>query len=211
MAFIYKMKQIYFTIAIAALLFSCGNHTTPPPAVPQNADTTVTDKPTTSYFPVTSFLKGQMIGVDSVAFTPILYTTVNGKTDTTWLKREETKTFLQPFFSFNIDSTNLLSLFTETKFNDRTLNAITLTYDATGKLPDTVQLRNWTVYIDPESQKVRSLYIVKEYKENNQSYIQQLTWTTDRSAKITTILNQPDGNTQLLKEQKIVWTDIDDE
>ncbi|HTC00521.1 MAG TPA: hypothetical protein VK705_07545 [Ferruginibacter sp.] len=201
------MKKIYFIISLAILIFSCNNTTTAPAqATPNNTDTTQEEKPTT-FFPVTSFLKSQLIALDSVPFTPLVYTIVNDKTDSLWLKKEQLKTFLAPFFSVDIDTTNLIKYFKETKFNDQTLNAITLMYEPLGQLPDTLQLRSWNVYIDPTSGNVRSIYIEKEFKENGESYIQQLIWTTDKSAKIITILNQPNGNTKLLKEQKIIWDD----
>ncbi len=201
------MKKIFFILFFAIVIFSCNNTTTSPTqTIQNNTDSTQEEKPTT-FFPVTSFLKSQLIALDSVPFTPLMYTIINDKTDSVWLKKMELKTILAPFFSFNIDTTNLIQYFKETKFNDQTLNAITLTYEPLGKLPDTLQLRGWNVYIDPTSGNIRNVYIEKGFKENGQSYTQQLIWTTDKSAKIITILNQPDGNTKLLKEQKIIWDD----
>jgi hypothetical protein len=201
------MKKIFFILSLAILLFSCNNSpkvSTQPDK--NNTDTTQEEKPTT-FFPVTSFLKGQLVALDSIPFTPIVYTIVNDKTDSLWLKKDQLKIFLAPFFSFTIDSTNLLKYFKETKFNDQTLNAITLAYEPLGQLPDTIELRSWNVYIDPTSENVRSIYIEKQFKENGQSYTQQLIWTTEKSAKIITILNESNGDTKLLKEQKIIWSD----
>lgn len=205
------MKRLFFLFISAACIYSCNNNkTATDPATQNNIDTTQAEAPA-AFFPVTDFLKGQLIALDSVPFTPLLYTTQNGTTDSIWLKKDQLSTFLSPFFTVDIDSTNLIHLFKETKFNDQTLNAITLIYEPLGQLPDTLQLRSWNVYIDPASGKVRSVYLVKQFKEKNQSggqsYTQQLIWTTDESAQITTILNQPDGTATLVKEQKIIWND----
>jgi hypothetical protein len=137
----------------------------------------------------------------------MLYTTINGKTDSVWLKKEQLKPLLQTFFTPEIDTANLQNYFTETKFKDQSINAITITYDPSGQLPDSIQLRNWTIYIDPETENVRSIYIVKQFKEKDQLITQQLMWNTDKSAKITTIRNQADGNTVLLKEEKFIFSD----
>ena len=147
-----------------------------------------------------------MADVDSIPFTPLLYTTVGDKTDSAWLKKEDLKPLLQSFFVPEIDSTNLINFFTETKFNDQTIHAITLTYEPTAQLPDTFAIRSWNVYINPETGNVTSIYILKQYKENNQSFTQQLTWKTGKSATITTIHDLPDGNSELVKKQKIIWS-----
>jgi hypothetical protein len=206
------MKKLLI-LSLAVCIVSCNNNNTSA-ITKDNTDTTQIDSTQAapvSFFPVTDFLKGQLLALDSVPFTPLLYTTINDKTDSTWLKKEQLKTFLAPFFNITIDSTNLLPYFKETKFNDQTVNAITLMYEPSKQLPDTIQLRKWNVYIDPITGKVRNLYIEKQYKEsslsNGQSYTQQLFWATDKSAKIITILNQPDGTSTVIKEEKIIWTD----
>ncbi|HMG83490.1 MAG TPA: hypothetical protein VK559_10690 [Ferruginibacter sp.] len=204
------MKKLLLLLSITVLIFSCNSHQATTPVA---TDTTLQEHADTTkeiqgnFFPVTSFLKGQLIALDSIPFTPLLYTTIDNKTDSVWLKKDQLATFLAPFFSVNIDTTNLIPYFKETKFNDQTVNAITLTYEPLGVLPDSIQLRGWNVYIDSASGNVRSVYLLKQYKEQGQSYIQQLIWTTDKSAKITTILDQPNGDTKLLKEQKIIWDD----
>jgi hypothetical protein len=206
------MKKLFFLFLIIVCISSCHNSNTAvaDSSTKSNTDSSAEEKPT-SFFPVSSFLKGQLAALDSVPFTPLVYTTINGDTDSSWLKKSQLREFLAPFFSVTIDTTNLLNLFRETKFNDQTLNAITFTYEPSGKLPDSVQLRNWNVYIDPASGKVRSIYMVKQFTSKElstgQSYTQDLIWTTDKSAQIITILNQPDGNSTVLKEQKIIWTD----
>jgi len=207
------MKKLLILASLIAFIAGCNNNSTNT-TTPANTDTTQVDssqeKPTT-FFPVTDFLRGQLLALDSMPFTPLLYTTINGETDSAWLKKEQLKTFFAPFFTITIDSLNLLTYFKETKFNDQTVNAITLMYEPAKQLPDSMQLRKWNVYIDPITGKVRSLYIEKQYKDRNlsngQSYTQQLFWTTDKSAKIITILNQPDGTSTVLKEEKIIWDD----
>ena len=158
-----------------------------------------------SFFPVTSFLKGQMITLDSLPVTPLHTITINHKTDSLWLKKKQLIPLLNGFLSPEIKETNLIKYFKETSFNDQTLNAITFTYDPVSLLPDTLPLRHWDIYIDPESGKILKVYLVKKFKEKENIITQQLTWKTNKWATITTLLNKPNGDTQLLKEEKFIW------
>ncbi len=193
--------KTFCTIAITILvLHSCTNNnkqTSPPDDI--------NEKKTDSFFPVTSFIKGQIITLDSLPVTPLQITTIKEKTDSAWIPIAALKPLFLPFLTPEINETKFTKYFKETKFNDQTLNAITFTYDPINAIPDSLTLRHWDVYVDPETGNVIKVYIVKEIKENNQIFTQQLTWQTDKLAKISTILNKPDGNMELLKEVVFIW------
>ena len=193
------MKKYCF-IAIALVLLSCtSNHKQP--ATPNDAD----EKKTDSFFPVTSFIKGQLTILDSLPVTPLQITTIKGKTDSAWISKQVLRSDLQPFITPEIGGTNFIKYFKETRFVDQTLHAVTFTYDLINKIPDSIPLRHWDVYIDPETGNIMKVYIVKDLKEKDQIFTQQLTWQTNKMAKISTILNKPDGNMELLKEVVFMW------
>lgn len=197
------MKHIYL-IAITLFVISCNN--TPsvtPVASPVQPGDSITKKP--SFFPVTSYINGQLHELDSLPVTPLLVITENNKTDSIWIKREQIRSYLQPFTTPLIDSTNLTAYFTETSFNDRTLNCITFTYDPKVSLPDTLAIRNWTVYIDPDKGTVVKIYLVKMITNNEKKIMQQLTWKSGKLAIINSVLLNPDGTSKLLKEEKVIW------
>lgn len=137
--------------------------------------------------------------------TPLQLITIKGKTDSSWIPNRELKQLLLPFLTPVITETSHSKYFKETKFNDQTINAVTFTYDPINMFADSITLRHWDVYIDPETGKVIKVYIVKRIKENNQIFTQQLTWQTNKMAKITTILNKPEGDMELLKEVVFIW------
>ena len=197
------MKKYCIAAIIVCLLYGCASHSdqASTSAVEPPAEKVIAD----SFFPVTSFIRGQIMVLDSLPITPLKITTVQQKSDSAWLAKKEVQPLLQPFISPVIAETNLTSYFKETKFNDQTLNAITFTYDPIGNPPDSIQLRHWDVYVDPEKGIVTKVYIVKNIRENNQSYTQQLTWQTGKMAKISTILNKPGGDMQLIKEVVLLW------
>jgi hypothetical protein len=198
------MRQFFAGLFIL-FISSCnnnGNHNLAEPVVSTQPDST---EKNTTFFPVTSFIKGQMLQFDSMPVTPLRILTIKEKTDSDWLKREQLKPLLQAFIEPEIKDTNLNKFFKETKFNDQTINAITFTYDPITQLPDSIDLRTWNVYINPQTGNVIKIYLVKNIKENNQSITQQLTWETNKSAEITDILNKPDGSSEILSQEKFIW------
>ena len=193
------MKKLLFPVIIILVVIGCTNNKTSTTA------TVISETKNDSFFPLTSFLKVQMITLDSLLVTPLHTITIDNKTDSVWLKKNELTPLLISFLSPEIKETNLIKYFKETSFNDQTLNAITFTYDPITALPDSISLRNWDIYIDPVSGKILKVYIVKQVKENEDIITQQLTWKTNKWASVTTLLNKPTGNAQLLKEEKFIW------
>ena len=99
----------------------------------------------------------------------------------------------------------LLHFLKQTKFNDQTVEAITFTYEPIILLPDSITIRHWDVYIQPETGKVKKVYLLKRLNIDGKKYTEQLTWQTDKWAKIVTILNKPDGSSEVESEIKLVW------
>jgi hypothetical protein len=193
------MKNILFYFFGLGLFTGCSNSNK------DQSSTEGSDSTQVLFFPVTSFLKGQMLQLDSLQLTPLQITTQEGKVDSNWVKKENTHALLQDFISTEINDSNLLPYFTASKFNDQSTDAITFTYNPKKTLPDSIRIRHWDVYITPQTGQVRKVYMVKQLKLNDSLITQQLTWETDKSAKITTILNHPDGKSVILKDEKIIW------
>ena len=158
-----------------------------------------------SFFPVTSFIKGQLTLLKNEPITPLQVVTINNKSDSTWIKMNRLLLLLSPFLSPEIKETNFSNLFKQTSFKDQTINTITFTYSPSVHLPDSITLKHWDIYIDPESGKLIKLYLVKTFKGVNEIITQQLTWQTGKWAKITTLLNKPGNKPSILKEEKFIW------
>lgn len=178
------------------LIYSC-NDAGKPEALQPGKDTAEKQ----IFFPVTAHLKGELFNLKKSGINPLKYTTSNGQTDSVWLKLEELDSALQEFLQPNIDSANLITLFTEKSFLDQSLNAITLTYEPLGILPDSMKLKRWDVYIDPISKNVKRIYIVKE---PNETKTLQLTWVTNKWCKIVTIFTDEKAVSKIEKEEKFI-------
>jgi hypothetical protein len=197
------MKFFFAAILITCLFSFCSDNNKQAAVV--TTDNTGKDSTPVSFFPVTSFLEGQMAELDSLQITFLHIITVKEKTDSVWERRENIRPLLKPFLAEKIDTGNLTSLFKVTKFNDQTINAITFTYEPVKPLPDSVSLRHWDLYINPETGKVSKVYILREVNEAGKKYTQQLTWQTGKWAKINTLSDNVNGITEVVKEDKVVW------
>jgi hypothetical protein len=178
------------------LLFSCSGDSKEIAAKKEG-----TDKAPQNFFPLTDFIKGEIKTIAGKGVNPLKVTTIANRNDSAWLKLEALDSVLTEFTTPTIDSSNLISLFTETKFEDQTLNTYTFTYDPSGKLPDTMHLRHWDIYVDPETGTVKKVYMVK--KSGNITL--QLTWQTGKWCKITTLSEKPDGSNGVDKQETILW------
>lgn len=194
------MQKKFFSIIflIVFLCYGCTqNNSVPPPVI----STDSTEQQT--FFPVTEYIRGQLHELDSMPITPLKIISHNGKSDSMWMKKEDIKTFAQPFLQPVIDSANLKSLFSVKSFLDQTINAFTFSYDPITILPDTLQLKRWDVYIEPKKNVITRIYLVKEFKKDGALQTQQLTWKSNKWCKITTITEQsgkqPDVTEELMK------------
>ncbi len=155
---------------------------------------------TENIFPVTDFLKGQLRIIDSSGVTPLKIISVNGKTDSVWLKREDIRRNATPFLTPVIDSANMYSLFSEKSFLDQTINAFTFSYDPKKKLPDSIKITHWDVYMNPQTNAIDRIYIVKE----NADTTSQLTWLVNKWYSIRMIVQLANAQPQI-KEEKMIW------
>lgn len=155
-----------------------------------------------AFFPVTDYIKGQLIDIREKGVNPKMFITQNNKQDSSWVKMEDMSLVVSDFLKPVIDSTNLSSFFTEKKFLDQSIDAFTLTYDPAKQLPDTFQLQHWDVYVDPETNKVKRIYLLKKMADHKTL---QLTWQSDKWCKIVTIDDDSTGRSVVEKEVMIKW------
>ena len=119
------MKTFLTLIIGIAVLASCNN--------PSDSAATKNEKEVPkrqSFFPVTSYIKGELYDLRKREINPLKYTTIKNHTDSVWLKIEEIEEAVKEFIQPEIDSVNLVSLFIEKSFLDQSIGTYTFTYDA---------------------------------------------------------------------------------
>jgi hypothetical protein len=192
-------KLHWFTLVIFIIFFNaCHSGETSQPV------TVTTPVNNDNIFPVTSFLRAQLKGLDTMPVTPLKIDIGNGKADSTWLKREDIRKEAIPFLSPEIDSLHMHLLYTEKSFLDQTINAYTFSYDPKEKLPDSIHLVHWDVYMNPQTNSIQRIYLVKQRDSAGTGIINQLTWVVDKWFSIRTI-TQVQGDKPDIKEKKMIW------
>lgn len=192
------MKFYFLFSFLCVLFFACNNPAPSPEKVEEKAGVTMSN----DFFPVTNFIKGQLVEMRDAGINPLKITTSGNRVDSAWLKVEELETAFADFLAPTIDSVHLYQFFKEDKFLDQTLNTYTFTYEPLSQLPDSLSLRRWDVYINPKNQTVKRIYIEKNDDKNNHL---QLTWQTNEWCKIVTISNDKPGSGAIEKEELIKW------
>lgn len=192
-------RRLLTVIFFIALFCSCTEQRSVTPQQP------IKDSATNqTFFPVTEYIRGQLAEIDGLPVTPLKIITHNGKQDSMWMKKKDIRPFAEAFLHPEIDTTNFKNLFIERSFLDQTIDAFTFSYDPVGKLPDTLQLRRWDVYIDPKKNTIKRIFIIKEINDNGTTQKLQLTWKANQWCKITTITEQ-EGQQPNVKEEMMKW------
>ncbi len=198
------MKNSLFIISVTLLFYACnGSKKESSNTDTANNNITTASKIDTAanFFPVTTYLKGEIYGIKNGGVTPLRKITIGKKTDSSWIKMEELETAFAEFLTPVIDTTNLKNLFTEKRFLDQTLDAFTFTCEPKNEKGLAFAFTYWDVYVDPTTEKVKRIYLVK--KETGGKEL-QLTWLSGKYCKMVTLLTQ-NGKTAITKEEKTIW------
>jgi hypothetical protein len=193
------MKPALIIVYFIAFLVACNNPGDP--SKKTRARVAETEKPH-PFFPVTSFLKGQVFDIKNMGINPLKIIQKNGRPDSTWLKVETLENEFSDFLKPVIDSMGYANFFEEKSFMDQTLNTVTLTYDPITKLPDSILFRRWDIYIDPEKNTVQRIYLVKQVAPGK---IRQLTWQAGKQCRGITIVEDQAGTAKTEDDVIIKW------
>jgi hypothetical protein len=184
----------YVTIIIifVCLIASCSQNKS-------EKSTTAQPASDASFFPVGNYLLGDIESIKHQGISPKYAHVKNGISDSAFIQLQQIDSCLSDFLTPMIDSVSLASMVKETKFLDETLESFTLSYDVKLDALKKTPWRKWDVYVDPESQKVDRIFLVKNISD---STIAQLTWIPKSYAKIVIINNQ---NSSIIEEKTFFW------
>lgn len=189
---------VFFLVGATLGIIACKGKTSPA------SEMSISDS-NRHVFPVTDYLLGQLNELDSMPITPLYYSTINDKTDSVWKKREDIRKFAQPFLDPIIDSVHMAPFFVENSFLDQTINSFTLNYTPRTLLPKDFKLKSFMVYIDPATNKVMRIYLVKETSGNGTDTTRQLTWVGSSFCRIVTILQKENGGANSIQKEEMKW------
>lgn len=186
-------------LATLIIVAACNSNTKNPVSKKSSVNPQIIINDTVSnFFPVTSFLKGEIYGIKTSGITPIKRTYTENQMDSVFLKETEFENNFSEFLSPIIDTSNLKNSFVEKRFLDETLNAFTFTYDPADGTKNSFAFTHWDVYVDPETNKVRRIYITKKVDEETKLL---MTWQSGKWCEIITIKKEA-----IMKKEKISWS-----
>ncbi|MBW7839104.1 MAG: hypothetical protein H3C36_05600 [Chitinophagaceae bacterium] len=189
------LRLISFILLFSLCTAACtSNKKTQEPSA--NTDSLATiQRDTIPVFPVTDYLLGQISILEQSPVTLLKTTQGNQATDSVWYQREDAEKLAQPFLSPVIDSSSLQKYFKGNSFIDQTINAVTFTYTPRSANLPVDGLREINVYINPQSNEVTRIYLLKEKGDTTI----QLTWKSGEWFSVRTISGSK------VTEEKVKW------
>lgn len=162
----------------------------------------------TSFFPVSSFLKGQVKNVDTSLYRIIKIETVDGKTDTSYIRREEFGEVAKEFTTLpDIGSEKLSDDYVESQLYDESLEAFILTY--TTKEEDN-EIQRADVMLGRANEEgtndVKNVIIRTIENKSKTSIEKSMVWYVDQKFIIITKTFTKD-QPEKIKKLEVIWND----
>jgi hypothetical protein len=184
------MQKLLNTVILICLITAISCNSKPP-------------KEKANFMDVAAYLKGQLAYLDTVPLA-LLKTTLKDTvySDSVFIKKEELRSLVDAYLVSQLEKEAFENSFEETSFMDATINTITLTYQAIDKeLP----LQRIDVYVDPETQEIKRMYLVRQEQKKDTSLSQQLLWKHNSSCTIIT--SQQLKGQETITNEKIAWNE----
>ena len=194
------MKSCLLSLFLIALLSGCADQIESPLPEAQLPDSTNKAK---QFFPILDYLKGELNNVDSFATAIKLYTTTNGKTDSTMIQVAQFNVIMQEFLPPELSKENFEKYYSESSFYDQTTQTSTFTYATKN---DDLEFHRIDVLVQGSESydKVSSIYMEKFIGGEDSTMIKKMLLVGGKSLMInseTTVGN----NKPVTRQEKYVW------
>jgi hypothetical protein len=196
------MKTCLLSLLLIALLSGCADELESPLPEAHLPDSTNKAK---QFFPILDYLKGELSNVDSFATAIRLYTTINGKTDSSMIQVEQFNGIMQEFLPPELSKDNFEKYYSESSFFDQTTQTSTFTYATKN---DDLEFHRIDVLVQGSESydKVSSIYMEKFIGGDDSSSVRKMLLVGGKSLMInseTTVGN----NKPVSRQEKYVWND----
>ena len=183
-------NNFYTTVVLSLLLISCGGKK---------------EKKNEQAISAISIIKGQVNHLDTSLYQIMKYDMQNGRTDTSYLKREDVRSLAADFLSLpDISIKDYEKNYTEERLFDAQQNSFSITATAKNEKME-IQKQIIIVPLDETAAgNVHSIYIDRLVQLKDSSIEQKLFWQIDKYFQIGNIIqvgNQPEKT----KTLKVTW------
>lgn len=161
--------------------------------------------PNTAFFPVSSFLKSQVSMVDSSLSSILKIVTIDGVSDSSYIRKEDFRSNAKDFLSIpDLSGDDLKEDYTETELFDQELQRVVLNY--TPKEAD-APLGRQEVIIEPNTpsgDRVERIYIERGMSAGDSSVQKRLSWQVGSHFQVVTIV-QKNNAPEKVHVLRVLW------
>lgn len=154
------------------------------------------------FLPVNDFLKSEINHIDTIPYSFTKYSTEGDRTDSAFISKTEFHKLVDEFTEVDITDKKYIDHYDETSLIDTITRLASFTYLANKA---GMKVSRIDVYIDPESQRFKKLYIIRNYTTGDTAVSKQLLWQTSGNFVLITSLTI--GDKEITRQEKVVWDD----
>lgn len=161
------------------------------------------------FFPVLSFLKGQVRNIDTSLYRIVKIETIDSRSATSYIKREEFGNCAKDFLELpDISSGKWKDDYKETRMFDDALNNVILTYTTTD---EDNEVRREDVMLEPTNAEGNSevkTIIIKQIKSRGDSTVEKdMVWYVNKRFTVITKIQKAD-QPEKIKKLEVIWNDF---
>jgi hypothetical protein len=162
---------------------------------------------TEPYFPIKSYIESQIAHVDTSLYNILLIETLNNRSDTTVIRREDFKKQAKDFLEIpDITQNKWKEDYEEFKTFDEDLQSAIISYRS--KEAD-AEVRRQEVIIKPnanEGDQVKTIFIDRAFEDGSSTIQQKMLWEANKWFRVVTITQKPNQPEQI-KTVQVIWTE----
>jgi hypothetical protein len=153
------------------------------------------------FYPVNALIRHELDLIDSLPVAVFRYSAAGDRADTQIITKPIFRKAVEMYFSPDISLDPIRKKFTEKVYLDQTINRVNISYETED--PE-MEIRKLDVFIDPETEKVRNIYLEKNHKSGDSIISQKMLWTPGRKFQITTF-SIADGREGPARNEIYAW------
>ncbi len=184
-----KFKSISLLL-LTALFLSCGD------AAEEGSGQENKD-----FYPVSAHIHAELALIDSLPVAVFLYREEGGRKDTTIVDKQAFRALAESIPQPDITQDPLKKSYTESVYMDATLNLVTMSY--TPKT-ESGEIRKIDVYINPDTEKVKSVYVEKRVTGGDSTVVRKMVWTSGQQLQVTSLISR-EGREEHVIQEKYSW------
>jgi hypothetical protein len=184
-----KQSMLYFFCLIS--LLACNSK--------ENAENN--EELNKTFFPIAGTILAELKKIDSLPIAIIKYTTSGEQKDTVIFNKQDMKAVADELIKPDISLPEYKKYYKETVFMDNTVNTVTMSY--TTEEDDPV-VRKIEVMIDPDNQKVKTIYVEKLDHQGDRNILRKMIWTSGKNLQVISIINGK-NEMETVKTEKYEW------